>query len=147
MATPLTLTRTITSPAAPSAVFAYLKDFRTTEEWEPATVRTTLVDGEGEVGSAYDNESRFAGRTVRLRYVVTELVPDEVVELRGEGASVVTHDRMTLRSLPDGGTEVTYRADFHFSGIAGAVSPLLRPLVSRLGDRAEDALERALSSV
>ena len=146
MATPLTLNRTITSPAAPSAVFAYLKDFRTTEEWEPATVRTTLAEGAGEVGSVYENESTFAGRTVQLRYVVTELVTDEVVALRGEGKSVVTHDRMTLRSLPDGGTEVTYRADFHLGGIAGAVSPLLRPLFTRLGNRAEASLERALST-
>lgn len=145
MATPLSLTRTITSPAGPDAVYAYLRDFRTTEEWEPATVRTTLVEGDGDVGSAYANESRFAGRTVRLRYVVTELVPDTVVELRGEGKSVVTHDRMTLRPLPGGRTEVTYRADFHFSGAAGAVSTMLRPLVNRLGDRAEDGLERALA--
>lgn len=147
MAQPLSLTRTITSPAGPDAVYAYLRDFRTTEEWEPATVRTTLEEGDGEVGSVYANESRFAGRTVRLHYVVTELVPDTVVALRGEGKSVVTHDRMTLRPLPGGRTEVTYRADFHFSGAAGAVSPLLRPLVNRLGDKAEDGLERALATI
>lgn len=145
MTTPLTLTRTIASPATPDVVHAYLQDFRTTEEWEPATVRTTLDEGDGGLGSVYLNESRFAGRTVRLRYVVTDLVPGEVVELRGEGKSVVTHDRMALRPLSGGGTEVTYRADFHFSGAAGAVSPLLRPLVNRLGDKAEEGLERALA--
>lgn len=146
MATPQTITRTITSPADVGTVFTYLSDFRSTEEWEPATESTSLVEGDGGVGSVYDNESRFAGRTVNLRYVVTELVPDKVFEVRGEGPSVVTVDRMTFRPLPDGrGTELTYRAEFRFSGLPGVVSPALRPLLTRLGNDAEAGLERTLS--
>lgn len=147
MGSPLTLTRTIRTPTAPSQVFEYLRDFRSTEDWDPGTVRTTRDEGDGGVGTVYANESRFAGRTVQLSYVVTELVPDEVIELRGDGPSVVTSDRMSLRALPDGGTEVTYRAEFRFSGLAGAVSPLLRPLLKRLGDEAESNLRRTLSRI
>lgn len=147
MAEPLEVHRTIPTTAAIADVFAYLRDFRTTEEWDPGTVRTTLVDGDGGVGTIYDNESRFAGRTVRLRYVVTALVPGEVIELRGEGPSVVTIDRMSLRRLSDGRTELTYAAQFHFSGRAALAAPLLRRLLRRIGDAAETNLERALSKL
>lgn len=147
MARTLHVERTITTPAATPRVFAYLRDFRTTEDWDPGTIRTTLLAGDGGVGTTYANESRFAGRTVRLEYVVTELVPDEVVALRGEGPSVVTHDRMSLWALPDGGTELTYSARFRFSGTAGLVAPLLRPLLRRIGDETAARLEDALSGL
>lgn len=147
MSAPQRVQRTITTAASAPDVFVYLSDFRHTEEWDPGTIRTTLVDGDGGVGSVYANESRFAGRTVRLRYVVTELVTDEVVELRGEGPSIVTEDRMTIRALPDGGSMVTYRAEFRFSGLAGIVSPLLRPLLARIGNETGARLTKALSRI
>lgn len=147
MARPLHVERTITTPAATSQVFAYLSDFRTTADWDPGTIRTTLLEGDGGVGSVYANESRFAARTVRLEYVVTDLVRDELVALRGEGPSVVTHDRMSLRDLPAGGTELTYSARFQFSGTVGLVSPLLRPLLRRIGDETAARLGHTLSKL
>ncbi len=147
MARPLHVERTITTPAARPRVFAWLSDFRTTEVWDPGTIRTTLLTGDGEVGTVYANESRFAGRTVRLEYVVTELVPDKLIVLRGEGPSVVTHDRMSLRDLSKGGTELVYSARFDFSGTAGLVSPLLRPLLRRIGDETAARLRETLSNL
>ncbi len=49
--------RTVYTQAAPDAVFAYLADFTTTEQWDPGTVRTVRVAGDGGV-SAPDTRTR-----------------------------------------------------------------------------------------
>ncbi len=52
--------------ARPERVFAYLADFTHTEEWDPGTVRTHRVSGDGGVGTTYANTSRFLGRETDL---------------------------------------------------------------------------------
>lgn len=140
------IVRTLTSPRPAEEVFAYLSDFTTTEEWEPATIRTTRESGDGGVGTRYRNVSRFLGREVELTYVVEEVVHDERFRIRGEnsGRTVASYDTMTLRPTASGGTELTYRADFMFTGASRLVAPLLSPALRRLGDRAEAGLREAL---
>lgn len=137
------LQRTVETTASPSAVFAYLGDFTTTTEWDPGTVETTRVSGDGGVGTTYHNVSRFMGRTTELTYVVERHEPDRLLALRGENKSVVAHDTMEI--APDGaGTRVTYTAEFDFKGLAGLVAPLLVPALKKLGDEAENGLRSAL---
>ncbi len=141
-------TRTITTGAPPASVYAYLKDFTTTEAWDPGTLETVLVAGAGEVGSRYRNRSRFAGREVELTYVVTDLQPERLVALRGENAGVVARDTMSLRPGPEGrGTELVYEADFAFKGLARLAAPVLRGRLSRLVDEAEVNLGRELAGL
>ena len=136
--------RTVTTAAPVDQVFDYLSDFTTTTEWDPGTVRTTLVEGDGGVGTVYRTVSRFAGRETELRYEVVEHEPGSVVALRGENDTVETLDRMSFASLGDAGTEVTYTADFTFKGAARFVAPLLGPALRRLGDEAERGMSQAL---
>lgn len=136
--------RTVSSPRSPEEVFSYLADFTSTEEWDPGTVRTTRVAGDGGVGTRYDNVSRFAGRETSLTYVVEELEEPRRLVLRGENKTVVAHDTMTLRPTVDGGTELTYHAEFTFKGLSRLVAPLLAPAFKKLGDEAEQGLRRAL---
>ena len=137
------LQRTVETTASPSAVFAYLGDFTTTTEWDPGTVETTRVSGDGGVGTTYHNVSRFMGRKTELTYVVERHEPDRLLALRGENKSVVAHDTMEI--APDGaGTRVTYTAEFDFKGLAGLVAPLLAPALKKLGDEAENGLRSAL---
>lgn len=137
------LQRTVETTAAPSAVFTYLSDFTTTTEWDPGTVETTLVSGEGGVGTAYHNVSSFLGRTTELTYIVTRYEPDRSFALRGENKSVVTRDTMEI--APHGeGTRLTYTAEFDFKGAARFVAPLLAPALKKLGDDAEEGLRTAL---
>lgn len=140
------ISRTVTVEQPVDRVFAYLSDFTTTTAWDPGTVRTVLDSGDGGVGTRYQNTSRFLGRTTELTYIVTDLVPDQRIQLRGENKTVVAEDTMTLVPVP-GGTEVTYRADFTFKGLAAWAAPLLRPALNRLGDRAETGLRRALEAL
>jgi carbon monoxide dehydrogenase subunit G len=140
------LQRSVETDASPAAVFAYLSDFTTTEEWDPGTVTTTLVSGDGGVGTTYANTSKFMGRETRLTYEVVEHQPDSRFALRGENASVVAHDTMEI--APNGsGSRVTYTADFAFKGIGRFVAPLLAPALKKLGDDAEKGLREGLATL
>lgn len=138
------IVRTLTVSRPPEEVFAYLQDFTTTGEWDPGTIRTTLESGDGGVGTRYHNVSRFLGRRTELTYVVEEVVPPRRFRLRGENRTVSAHDTMTLNPTASGGTELTYRAEFAFKGVARLVAPLAAPAFRRLGNEAEKGLREAL---
>lgn len=138
-----TIKRTVTVQRPLADVFAYLSDFTTTNEWDPGTVETTRVRGDGGVGTAYRNISKFAGRRTELEYVVQEIVPQQLFALRGENRTVVAHDTMTFREV-GAGTEVTYLAEFAFKGVAKYLAPLLAPAFKKLGDEAEQGMREAL---
>ena len=141
------IVRSVTVARPVDEVFAYLSDFTTTTEWDPGTVSTERVSGEGGLGTRYRNVSQFLGRKTELDYLVTEHVPGERFALRGENATVVAHDTMTFVRThgADGeGTTVTYHAAFEFKGVAKFVAPLLAPALKKLGDEAESGMRDAL---
>ena len=141
----MNIVRTLTVPRSPQEVFDYLRDFTTTNEWDPGTVRTTREEGSGGVGTRYHNVSRFLGRETELTYVVEEDSPPHTLRLRGENKTVVAHDTMTLKPTATGGTELTYRAEFAFKGLARWLAPLAAPAFRKLGDDAEEGLRKALA--
>jgi uncharacterized protein YndB with AHSA1/START domain len=138
-----TIERTVSVDRPLEKVFDYLSDFTTTNEWDPGTVETVRVSGDGGVGTAYSNTSKFAGRKTKLTYVVEKLEPGKVFALRGENGTVVAHDTMTFRRTTTG-TSVTYLAVFDFKGPVKYVAPLMAPLFKRLGDEAEKGMREAL---
>jgi carbon monoxide dehydrogenase subunit G len=144
-----TIERTIRTDAAPEAVWDYLSDFTTTNEWDPGTVRTVRRSGNGGVGTIYDNTSKFLGRETQVVYTVAETIAPTRIQLRGENASVTATDTITL--TPEGsGTKVHYRAELVFKGVLGRLDPLLSlPLLNlpfkQLGDGAQRGIEQALA--
>lgn len=143
---PMQVTRTATTAAPIGRVFDYLADFTTTMEWDPGTVRTTRLSGDGGPGTRYLNVSRFLGREASLEYVVTTLEPDRLLRLRGENESVVADDELAFRR--DGGlTTVTYRADLSPKGWRVVAAPLVSLAFRRLADEAEQSLRRVLSTL
>lgn len=143
--------RSVTVGQPVDRVFAYLSDFTNTTEWDPGTVRTERVAGDGGVGTRYHNVSKFLGRETELDYLVVEHVPGEKFALRGENATVVAKDTMTFVRTTKGsaddafeGTTVTYRAEFEFKGLAKLVAPLFTPAFKKLGDEAEQGMRDAL---
>ncbi len=140
------LQRTVETAASPAAVFAYLSDFTNTNEWDPGTVRTERVSGDGGVGTKYHNVSKFMGKETEVSYEVVEHRPDAAFALRGENSSVVAHDSMEIAPLGEGST-VTYTADFEFKGVGKLVAPLLAPALKKLGDEAETGLREALAKL
>jgi uncharacterized protein YndB with AHSA1/START domain len=136
--------RTITVDRPLPVVFDYLADFTTTNEWDPGTERTTLVSGDGGVGSEYHNVSVFAGRRTELTYVVDEVVPQRRIALTGRNKTVTAHDTMEF-SGGESTTTVVYTADFEFHGIARYVAWALAPAFKKLGDEAEQGMHEALN--
>jgi len=89
--------------------------------------------------------STFRGRETRLTYVVEAYVPESVIILGGENDTVSARDTMTFVPTADGGTHVTYLADFRLKGLARLAAPFLRPAFRKLGDDAEHGLSQALA--
>ena len=138
--------REVTTSAPADRVFAYLSDFTTTTEWDPGTVRTTRLSGDGGVGTTYSNLSKFMGRETELTYEVVEYSEPTKIVLHGQNKTVDATDSITVESH-GGGTKVTYSADFDFSGVAKLLAPLLAPALKKLGDEAEKGMREALSKI
>lgn len=138
--------RTVETDATPDTVFAYLSDFTNTTEWDPGTVSTERVQGDGDVGTVYHNVSEFNGRETELRYTVVEHRAPSRLVLRGENKTVTAVDTMAIE--PHGaGSRVTYTADFEFKGLAKLVTPFLGGAFKKLGDEAEEGLREALAKL
>lgn len=138
------ITRSVVTRRPAAEVFAYLSDFTSTTQWDPGTVLTERISGDGGVGTRYANTSKFNGRETRLVYEVIDVIPGERIRLRGENDTVTAIDTITVKSV-FGETRVTYEADFAFKGIAAIAAPFLRGAFRRLGDEAEEGLRRALA--
>ena len=138
------ITRTVQTKRPISEVFRYLSDFTTTTDWDPGTVKTELVQGDGKVGTVYHNQSQFNGRVSELTYVVTDYEENRLIRLRGENKSIIAVDTITFESS-DSGTTVTYDANFTLRGFAKIAAPFLTKAFAKLGDEAEVGLKQALS--
>jgi uncharacterized protein YndB with AHSA1/START domain len=142
----ITIERVVTVEKSVESVFAYLSDFETTTEWDPGTLSTVKVEGDGGPGTKYQNKSSFAGRETELEYVVQQREAGRVFQLRGENKTVSALDTMTFRAT-DSGTEVTYRAEFEFKGVTRLIEPLFKPQFKKLGDEAEEGMRAALEKL
>ncbi len=138
------LERTVHSDKPVDVVFGYLADFTTTTEWDPGTVRTTRVSGEGGVGTVYQNVSKFAGRETELTYTVVDLEPGQRIALEGKNKTVTAHDLLTFREH-GGGTEVTYVVDFDFGRLTPVIGLLMTPFFKKLGDEGQKGMTEALA--
>lgn len=143
----ITIERTVSTPHPVGQVFDYLADFTNAEEWDAGTVSCSLTSGDGGVGTHYRNVSRFLGRETTLDYVVQRHERPTAFVIEGSNKTVTSTDTMTLAPAADGGTRVTYRAEFRFAGAARFLEPLLRLPLKKLGDDAEQTLTRALQSL
>ena len=124
-------------------LFRYFADFTTTNEWDPNTVKTTLLTGEGGIGSTYANTSKFNGKESSLVYEVIEYKPNELIRLRGENKNIVAIDTM---SISDNGSSrtFTYEAKFKLKGLGNLVAPLLKKAFNKLAEDAKVGLRKVL---
>lgn len=137
--------RTVETDATPEAVFAYLSDFTTTTEWDPGTVVTERISGDGGVGTRYRNVSEFRGRKTELEYRAVTLEAPSLIVLQGSNKTVDATDRMEIAPRAGGGTRVTYSADFAFKGLAKLATPFLGGPLGKLGDEAQEGMRQALA--
>ena len=137
------ITRTFTTSAPPEAAHAYLAEFRNAEAWDPGTKTCERTGGDGGVGTTYRNVSSFLGREVEITYTTVELAPPARVHLRGTNEQFEGHDIFEIRASGRG-SEVTYRADMAFSGLAKIVSPVVAAYLPVLAKKTVDELRTCL---
>lgn len=137
--------RTVTTTWDPDSVFGYLLDFSSAEEWDAGTVSCTRTNGDGGLGTTYRNVSKFLGRETTLEYTVESIDPGSRCVITGRNKTVTSTDTITVRPAA-GGTEVHYRAEMVFHGLASVASGLLTPFLKKLGDDTAAKLERALAA-
>jgi carbon monoxide dehydrogenase subunit G len=127
------VSRTFITRASPEAVFDYFADFRNAEQFDPGTRSCVRVSGDGGVGTVYHNVSSFLGRQVKVTYTTAELERPTRVHLTSHNDWFDGHDLLDIRASGSG-SEVTYTAEFAFSGGARFTAPLVTaglPFLSR----------------
>jgi carbon monoxide dehydrogenase subunit G len=130
----ISVTRTfaVTRPAL--AVIGYLRDFGNAVEWDPGTLSCDRQDsGPIQVGSTWRNVSQFMGRQTVLVYRLDVLEPGHLT-FTGRNDGATSTDDITARDTPDGGSEVTYRADIALHGLARLATPFIRGALERVAD-------------
>ena len=138
--------RTIDTVAPVELVWRFLSDFTTTEQWDPPTVRTVRVSGDGGVGTVYENRSHILGRDSDITYTVVESRAPYRLRLHGDNDTVAALDTIELVERT-GGTIVRYTADYTLKGVAKLAGPLGAAVLSRIGDRAAEQMQRCLDAL
>lgn len=138
--------RIFTVSRSPEDVFDYLSDFANTNDWDPGTLETTRITGDGGLGTTYANRSEFMGRTVDLTYETIGFDRPTYFACRGNNKSSTATDSMTFTR--DGErTQIRYRADFEFRGLVRLLAPfVVRPKLGALADETVAQIKLALET-
>ncbi len=139
----IVLSKVMDSNKSAEELFKYFSDFTTTNEWDPNTVNTSKLSGDGGVGTKYSNTSSFNGRESSLVYEVIEFQPNHLIRLRGENKSLVAIDTMKIEEH-SGKRRFTYEARFKFKGVAKLAAPFLKKAFDKLAADAEVGLRKVL---
>lgn len=144
-----TVSRRFATLATPEAAYAFLADFTSTERWDPGTRRCVLLDGDGGVGTRYLNTSVFAGREVQVTYETQAAEAPTRLHFVGTNETFTGHDVFGFRADPGGGPgcEVSYTAEFSFSGSARYAAPLIAAYLPFLATKTIAQLKGCLDSL
>jgi uncharacterized protein YndB with AHSA1/START domain len=136
----------VTAPHAPDEVWRYLADLRSVAEWDPSIDDARLVSGEpGAVGSRYEIEASFFGRTVSLPYETVEADPPRRVVFSAETDLVSVRDAADIGLIVDGGSLVTWNAELRLHGPQRILDLPLRAAFNRIGERGKRGLAERLA--
>ena len=140
----MVVTEVIEVPRSPAESFAYVADFTTVAEWDPGIHTSRKVSGDGGVGTVYDVQADFRGKTVPFTYTVTAFEQDRRIVLDGVGEKATSLDTIVFEPSGDGGTRITYTADFKLKGVLRLAEPFLGRTFTTLAQRALAGLEARL---
>lgn len=138
------IVKSVSTAWSPEEAFSYMADFSHTAEWDPGVVAARRR-GTGDIGlgSAFDLTVRIAGRTMALRYEVTDYTPGRVT-FTARSTFLESVDTVTVAPRGDG-TEVTYDARINLRGWLRFADPLLTLGFRGVADRGIRGLEQRLA--
>ncbi|HMA26252.1 MAG: SRPBCC family protein [Solirubrobacterales bacterium] len=138
-------TGTATAAHPQDDVWSYLADLRLIREWDPSVADARLVSGEpGKVGSRYELDVTFLGRTVTLAYETVVSEPPHRIVFAAETDALSVVDEALVLPLPEG-SRATWNASLHLKGVRQVLELPLRAAFARLGGKAEQGLRERLS--
>lgn len=122
-------------------VFAYLADMANNPEWQQGQQRCTWTSEPPlALGSTYDQEARFLGRTITSSFEVTEFEPGRRIRIVSTGGTMPIDVTRTVE--PQG--EQRCRVGAEVRGEPPALMRLLGSLLDRLVTRSVEADYRRL---
>lgn len=124
--------------------FAYLADFRTSEQWDSTVISASKRSG-GPIGSGTGFEVICRQPLGRLTfaYTLTHHEPGRLLKLHGRGRFFDVDDEIRFAETATG-TLIDYRATFTFKGRLGALAGRFRTGLQRMGYNSVQGLKRAL---
>ena len=127
--TDITTTAEIDRPAA--EVFAYVADMANNPNWQQGQRRCewTSQPPHG-VGSTYDQEARFMGRTIRSSFEVTEFEAGRLIRIVSTADMPIVVTR-TVEAIGDDRSRVTAHVQGDPPGLLKIFGPLLDRMVER----------------
>ncbi|EFQ84777.1 hypothetical protein HMPREF0063_10118 [Aeromicrobium marinum DSM 15272] len=140
------ISRTVTVDQPLERVWTFLTDFTTTEEWDPPTVSTERISGDGTEGTVYRNVSKVLGHETEVEYTVLTFAPMREFVLEGRTTGLELLDTLEFEG-DDRRTTVTYTAEFSPQGAAKLAEPLMPVALKKIGDDAAESMERTLESL
>ncbi|MDO8862841.1 SDR family NAD(P)-dependent oxidoreductase [Haliea sp. E1-2-M8] len=124
--------------------FDYIKDFRTTAEWDATAIAAEkLSAGPIIVGTRFNVTCEMPVGSVDLLYTVTHLEPDKAIELHGTCRLFEVTDVIHLSETASG-THIDYRASFNFRFPLGPALGALRKGMEKMGYASVQGMKRAL---
>jgi carbon monoxide dehydrogenase subunit G len=138
--------RTFSVTAEAAAVVAYLSDFGNTEQWDPATQRTTRLEaGPVGPGASWRNESKVFGQVSEITYTLRQLTGDTLVFV-GENDTLTSIDTITVR--PQGtGSEINYKVELTLHGLAKLAAPAMKLEFEKLAHDTEKQMTEVLNKL
>ncbi len=139
------LSESIAIARPPEALFDYVADFRHTVEWDStAQAARKLTAGPVAEGTRFMVNCALPLGSLDIEYQITRLNPPHCVELQGKSRWFDITDRIELHHTALG-TQLDYRAEFHFSRPLRALAARLSPGLERMGKASIDGLQQALA--
>ena len=121
----MVVTETIDVPRSLEEAFAYVSDFTTVADWDPGIHSSHRVAGDGGLGTVYEVQVAFRGKTMPFTYTVTTFEPNRRIVLDGVGKKATSLDTIVFESTGDGRTRITYMAEFGLEGVLRLAGPFL----------------------
>jgi len=124
--------------------FAYIADFRTSEQWDSTVISATKRSG-GPIGSGtrFDVICRQPFGSLTFAYTLTHHEPGTLLKLHGRGRFFDVDDEIRFAETATG-TLIDYRATFTFKGLLGALAGRFRTGLQQMGYDSVQGLKRAL---
>jgi carbon monoxide dehydrogenase subunit G len=141
---------TVRTPLTAQAAFAYMADLRNFAEWDPGVKEVTQVEGSGGGPDASFDVVVKSGRgDLNFRYVTTQYDEPHLPEpgrlvIQARSRMLTSTDRITVAGSATG-CRVTYDAELKLNGTLRWADFVLKPLFTRIGDRAAKGLTAALA--